>query len=101
MPVGQMSVGGAIVYGPKHKTDTQGRASLNVWSAQCQGLRRRQHRTKHKGHTHSPHPAGNQARAAGLEGTLTLRKLKVDVLTVHKRGPRLSTMPFIRSFKLK
>ena len=41
MPVGQMPVDGA-----EHLTDTQGRASLNVWSAQCQGLRRRQHRTE-------------------------------------------------------
>ena len=49
---------------------TQGRASLNVWSAQCQGLRRRQHRTEHKGHTPNPRteikihdPAGNRIRA--------------------------------------
>ena len=31
--------------GPQHKTDTQGWASLNMWSAQCQGHHRRQHRT--------------------------------------------------------
>ena len=73
MPVGQMPVGGATVSGPEHQTDTQGRASLNVWSAQCQG--RRQHRTEHKGLTPNPrteikipHPAGNRTRAAGLEG---------------------------------
>ena len=35
------------------------------------------------------------------KGTLTLRKLKIDVLTVQRRGPRLSTLPFVRSFKLK
>ena len=39
MPVDKMPVRGAIVYRPEHWTDTQGRASLNVWSAQCQGLR--------------------------------------------------------------
>ena len=30
-----------------------GRASLNVWSAQCQGLRRRQHRTEHRQRIHT------------------------------------------------
>ena len=47
---------------------------MNVWSAQCQGLRRRQHRTQHI-HTPNPRigikvpgPAGNWTRAAGLEG---------------------------------
>ena len=35
-------------------TCTQGLASLNKWSAQCQGLRRRQHSTEYKGHTPSP-----------------------------------------------
>ena len=46
-----------------------------VWSAQCQGLRQRQHRTEHKGHTPNsrteikiPDPAGNRIRAARLEG---------------------------------
>ena len=70
-----MPIGGATVSGPEHKTDTQGRASLNVWSAQCQGLRRRQHRTEYKGHSPNPmteikipDPAGNRTRAAGLEG---------------------------------
>ena len=70
-----MPVGGATVSGPEHKTDTQGRASLNVWSAQCQGLRWRQHTTEQKGHTPNPRteieipdPAGNRTRAAGLEG---------------------------------
>ena len=69
------SRGSNIVYGPEHETDTQGRASLNLWSAQCQGLRRRQHRTEHKGHTPNPRignkipdTAGNRTRAAGLEG---------------------------------
>ena len=69
-----MSVGGAVVYGPEHLTDTQGLASLNVWSAQCQGLRRIQYRTEQKGHTLNPrigikiaHLAGNRTLAAGLE----------------------------------
>ena len=53
MPVGQMPVGGATVSGREHQTDTQGRASLNMWSAQCQGLRRRQHRTEHRQRTHT------------------------------------------------
>ena len=72
MPVGQMPLGGATVFGPEHYTDTQGRASLNVWSDQCQGLRRKQHRTKHR-HTPNPRteikipdPAGNRTWAAGL-----------------------------------
>ena len=67
-----MPIGGATVSGTEHWTDTQRRASLNVWSAQCQGLRRRQHRIEHKGHTPNPRteikivdPAGNRARAAG------------------------------------
>ena len=33
---------------------------------------------------------GNAVKKA--KGTLTLRKLKVDVLTVQKRGPRLSML---------
>ena len=65
----------ATVSGPERYTDRQGRASLNVWSAQCQGLHRRQHRTEHsKGHTPNPRteikipdPAGNRTRATGLE----------------------------------
>ena len=45
-----------------------------MWSAQCQGLCRKQHRTDYKGHTPNPRteikipdPAVNQTRAAGLE----------------------------------
>ena len=75
MPVSQMPVGGATVFGPEHYTDTQGWASLDVWSAQCQGFRRRQHRTEHKGHTPNlrteikiPDPAGNRTRVAGFGG---------------------------------
>ena len=41
---------------------------------------------------------GNAVKKA--KGTLTLRKLKVDVLTVQIRGPRLSMLPFVRSLKL-
>ena len=70
-----MPVGGTTVSGPEHYTDKQGRASLNVWSAQFQGLCRRKHRTEYKGHTPNPRteikisdPAGNRIRAAGLEG---------------------------------
>ena len=76
MPVGQLPVGGATVSGPEHQTDTQRRASLNVWSAQCQGLRRRQQRKENRQrHTSNPRteikildPAGNRTRADGLEG---------------------------------
>ena len=47
-----------------------------MWPAQCQGLRRRQHRTEQdKGHTPNPRteikipdPAGNRIWAAGFEG---------------------------------
>ena len=71
MPVGHLPVGGATVSGPEHLTDTQGRASMNVWSAQCQGLHRRQHKV-HTPNTRAeikiPDPAGNGTRAAGLEG---------------------------------
>ena len=35
------------------------------------------------------------------KGSLWLRKLKVDVLTVHRRALRLSMLPVVRSFKLK
>ena len=75
IPVGQMPVGGAILYGLEHYTDTQGRASVNVWPAQCQGSRRRHHRTEHEGQKPNsrvgikfPDPAGNRTWAAGLEG---------------------------------
>ena len=70
MPMGQMPVGGATGSGPEHQTDTQLRDSLNVWTAQCQGLRRRQHRTEHRQRTEIkiPDPAVNRTRAAGLEG---------------------------------
>ena len=76
MPVGQMPVGGgATDCGPEHKICTQGRVSLNVLSAQCQGHRQRQHRIEHEGHTPStrigikiPEPDGNLTQAAGLEG---------------------------------
>ena len=44
----------------------------------CQGLRRRQHRTEHKGHTPNPRigikipdPARNRTPVAGLEGNAT------------------------------
>ena len=40
MPMAQMSLGGATDSGLEHKTDTQGRASLNLWSTQCQGQAR-------------------------------------------------------------
>ena len=42
---------------------------------------------------------GNAVKKA--KGTLTPRKLNVDVLTVQRTGPRLSALPFVRSFKLK
>ena len=75
IPVGQMPLGGTIFHGPEHQTDTQGQASLNVWSVQCQGLRRRQHRIEHKVNTLNPRIvikipdlAANRTRAGGLEG---------------------------------
>ena len=67
MPMGLTPIGGAIVYGPEHYTDTQGRASLNVWSAQCQGLRRREHRTEHKGLIHPSVTYCPNARGSDLE----------------------------------
>ena len=72
-----MPVGGAIAMDRNTRQigPIQGRAALNVWSAHCQGLRRRQHRTEHKGHTPNPrigikipHPAGNLTLADGMEG---------------------------------
>ena len=47
-----MPVGGATDFGSEHYADTQGRASLNVWSAQCHGRRQRQHRTVPSKDTH-------------------------------------------------
>ena len=42
----------------------KGGPPLNVWSAQCQGLRRRQHRTEeHKGRTTNAH--GSDASIGG------------------------------------
>ena len=71
MPVGQMPVGGATVSGPEHYTGTQGRASLNVWSAQCQGLRRKQHRIEHRQRKEIeiPDPAGLEGRDSNYHAT--------------------------------
>ena len=62
-----------------------------VWSAQCPGLRRRQHRIEHKEYTPNlrteikiPDPAGNRTRAAGLEG-----RDSTDHVTVMDRLPSL------------
>ena len=60
MCVGQMPVGRATDCGSEHQTDTQGRASLNVWSEQCQGQRQRQHRTEHRQRTHIRSPDRNK-----------------------------------------
>ena len=76
MPVGQMPAGRAIVYGPEHQTETQGRASLNVWSAQARASAGdNTGQNTDKGHTPNPRigikipdPAGTRTRAAGLEG---------------------------------
>ena len=100
MPVGQMPVGGATVFGPEHETDTQGRTSLNVWSAQCQGLRRRQHRTEQKGHAPNPRteikiadPAGNRTRAAPpgwKAGTLpTTPRRRIILIFKFQNVPRV------------
>ena len=51
MRVDQMPVGGATDCGPEHYTDTQGRASLNVWAAKCQGNLQKQYSREHR---HSP-----------------------------------------------
>ena len=70
MPVRQKPVKGAINCGPEHQTDTQERTSLNVWSAQCQGHRRRQHRQKNihpVSEIKISEPSGNQTRPDGLE----------------------------------
>ena len=56
---------GSTDCGPEHQTDAERRASLNVWSAQCEVHRKRQ------GHTPSPRikmkiadPTGIRTRAA-------------------------------------
>ena len=67
---------GATGYGTEHQRDTQGRASVNVWSVQCQGLcRRNTGQNTDNGHTPNPRieikipdPAGNRTRVAGFEG---------------------------------
>ena len=55
-----------------HEPDTQGRASLNVWSVQGQGQSWKQYRTEHKGHTPTSiikinisDPAGIRTRSPG------------------------------------
>ena len=53
IPVEQMPVEGATDCGSEQQTDAQGRASLNVWLAQCQDHRQRQNRTEHKQRTHA------------------------------------------------
>ena len=47
MSVDQMPVGKAD-YGPEQYTDTQGRASLNLWPLESQGHRQRQLRAEHR-----------------------------------------------------
>ena len=69
-----MPVGRETDCGAEHWTNTQGRTSLNVWSAQCQGHRQRQHWREHKEHTPRveidiSHQAENRTLAAGLEST--------------------------------
>ena len=71
IPVGQTPVGGATYYEP----EAQGRASLNLWSAQCQDQLQRKHRTEHKGQAPSTKikikisdPNENRKRVVGLEG---------------------------------
>ena len=73
MPVVQMPIGGAIVYGPEHKTDTQGIPEYVVNT--MSGPPPETAQAEHKGHTPNsrigikiPDPAGNQTRTAGLEG---------------------------------
>ena len=99
MPVGQISV-------REHGFWTRtllGQATLNLWPAECQGHRQRQHRTEHtcsrrieikipdsardntghntdKWHTPSPgieikisDPVGNRTTAPGLDGTYSKR----------------------------
>ena len=67
---------------------------MNVWSAQCQGLRRRQHWIEHdKGHTPNPRteikipdPAGNRTRAAApgwKAGTLPTTLRRLSPITHH------------------
>ena len=69
--MGQTLVRGARLYEPEYWIESQAPASLNFWSAECQGLRQRQHKTEHKGHTHSSRieikisdPAGKLSQAA-------------------------------------
>ena len=48
MPMDQMLVSGARGYGPAHKTQAQGRTSLNLWLVECQSIHERQYRTEHR-----------------------------------------------------
>ena len=59
--------------------------------AQCQGLRRRDHRTEHKGHTSNPRtdikipdPALNQTRAARTLPTTPRRRTEKNNLEYFK-----------------
>ena len=68
MRMGQMPEGIAQTLDQNTRL-TQGRTSLDAWSAECQGY----HQTQHKGHTPSPRKkikisdlAKNRTRAAGL-----------------------------------
>ena len=92
--MGQMPVGRATVFGPEHYAGTQGR------SAQFQGLRQRQHRTEHKGHTPNPRteikipdPTGNRSRTAGLEGRDSTDHAKAT--TLHLSSQYLEVISLI------
>ena len=47
-PYGPGVCRGARDYGSEHWTGAQARAFLNLWPAECQGLRQSQHRTEHR-----------------------------------------------------
>ena len=95
MPVGQKPV----VSGPEHKTDTQGRASLSVWSAQYQGFDQRQLRTEHKGHTTNPGQKLKFLTSPGIE-TGTPGSKAGTLPTTPRRRMSLKAQ-FIKSFNYR
>ena len=75
LPVGQIPIGEQWLWTRTLDRYTRTGPPWNLWSAECQGHRKRQHRTEHKVHTPSPRieikipePAGIRTRAAGTEG---------------------------------
>ena len=74
LPFPNLGLTPPVTYNPNARGSDACRGSNSLWTTTMAGLRRRQYRTEHKGHTPNPRreikipdPAGNRTRAADLE----------------------------------